>query len=281
MESRPRAEPQGAGGRPSGIAYLVAVPALAVAVVGFVMWRGRTVAQVVMAEGVARSVLVVVQIGIGQKIGDLNKGGTDPGPPAIHIPLALLIFGLSAHLSTFVANIRRRTAPSEDLVSVVITLGENGRLWQDQRGLNRTTSTTADTPGVEPSRSWVSRTQTPKAQWSAGDQAGGDDDLQRQGGARTSASTVPASLRRSLSGGDGACQSKLRQPADEEPTLHVSGGQPQGALERLAGFVVAAETAQQLGPGGMKIAVVAEIERVDELERLFGARPPRRQPPPD
>ena len=36
---------------------------------------------------------------------------------------------------------------------------------------------TADTPGVEPSRSWVSPTQTPKAQCSTGDQAGGDDDL--------------------------------------------------------------------------------------------------------
>jgi hypothetical protein len=88
------------------------VLALAVAVVGFVMWRGRTGGQVVMAEAVALFVLVVVQIGIGQQIGDLNKGGTHPGLLAIHIPLALLIFGLSVHLSTFVANIRRRTAPS-------------------------------------------------------------------------------------------------------------------------------------------------------------------------
>jgi lipopolysaccharide export LptBFGC system permease protein LptF len=96
----------------SGIAYLIAVLALAIAVVGFVMWRGRTGGQVVMAEAVALFVLVVVQIGIGQQIGDLNKGGTHPGLLAIHIPLALLIFGLSVHLSTFVANIRRQTAPS-------------------------------------------------------------------------------------------------------------------------------------------------------------------------
>src|SRR5882762_7358179 len=54
-------------------------------------------------------------------------------------------------------------------------------------------------------------------------------------------------------------RSKLRQPADEEPTLQVSGGQPQGVLECLPGFVVAAETAQQLGAGGMEVAVLAEI----------------------
>jgi hypothetical protein len=92
----------------SAIAYLVAVLALAVVVVGYVMWRGRTGGQVVMAEAVALFVMIVVQIGIGQKIGDLGKGGTHPGLLALHIPLALLIFGLSVHLSTFVANIRRQ-----------------------------------------------------------------------------------------------------------------------------------------------------------------------------
>ena len=96
----------------SGIAYLVAVLALAAVVVGYVMWRGRTGGHVVMAETASLFVLVVVQIGIGQKIGDLGKGGTHPGLLAIHIPLALLIFGLSVHLSTFVANLRRQTASS-------------------------------------------------------------------------------------------------------------------------------------------------------------------------
>ena len=86
--------------------------ALAVVVVGYVMWRGRTGGQVVIAEGVALLVLVVVQIGIGRKIGELGKGGTHPGLLAIHIPVALLILGLSVHLSTFVANIRRQTERS-------------------------------------------------------------------------------------------------------------------------------------------------------------------------
>jgi hypothetical protein len=64
-------------------------------------------------------------------------------------------------------------------------------------------------------------------------------------------------------------RSKLQEPPDEEPPLHVSSGQPQGALEGFAGFAVAAETAKQLGPGGMEIAVLVEIESVDELEGSF------------
>lgn len=91
----------------SGIAYLVAVLALAAVVVAFGMWRGRAGGQVVVAETIALLVAIIIQIGIGQQIGDINKGGTHPGLLAIHIPLALIIFGLAVHLSTYVANVRR------------------------------------------------------------------------------------------------------------------------------------------------------------------------------
>jgi hypothetical protein len=92
----------------SGIAYLIALAALALVVVAFMMWRGKAGGQVVVAESLALFVGVVIQIGIGQQIGDLNKGGTQhPGLLAIHIPLALIVFGLSLHLATFVANLRR------------------------------------------------------------------------------------------------------------------------------------------------------------------------------
>jgi hypothetical protein len=96
----------------SGIAYLIAVLAVAAVVVAFVMWRGRAGGQLVIAETVAMLIAVAAQIGIGQKIGDLGKGGTHPGLLAIHIPLALIIFGLALHLSTSVANMRRSSPTS-------------------------------------------------------------------------------------------------------------------------------------------------------------------------
>ena len=91
----------------SGLAYLIALLALAAVVVAFVMWRGKTGGQVVLAETVILLVAVVVQIGIGQQIGDLGKGGTHPGLLAVHIPLALIVFGLAVHLSAYVSNVRR------------------------------------------------------------------------------------------------------------------------------------------------------------------------------
>lgn len=93
-----------------GIAYLVALLALAAVVVAFVSWRGKVGGPVVVAETLAMFVAIIIQIGIGQQIGDLGKGGTHPGLLAIHIPLALIIFGLALHLSTFVANVRRGSA---------------------------------------------------------------------------------------------------------------------------------------------------------------------------
>ncbi|MGH9124546.1 MAG: hypothetical protein ACRDZ8_07450 [Acidimicrobiales bacterium] len=93
----------------SGIAYLVAVLAVGLVVVAVAMWRDRAGYQVVIGESVALLVCVIIQIGIGMKIGNLPvKGGDHPGLLAIHIPLALIIFGLTLHLQTYVTNLRRQ-----------------------------------------------------------------------------------------------------------------------------------------------------------------------------
>ncbi len=91
----------------SGVAYLVGLLALAALVVALVMWRGRAGGQVVIAETAGLFLAVVIQIGIGQQVGDLGKTGTHPGLLAVHIPLALIIFGLAGHLSSHVASVRR------------------------------------------------------------------------------------------------------------------------------------------------------------------------------
>jgi hypothetical protein len=94
----------------SGVAYLTAVLALAAVVVAFMMWRGKIGGSVVIGETVALLVGVVIQIGIGQQIGDVNEKGKHAGLLALHIPVALLVFGLALHLSTFVSNVRRGAA---------------------------------------------------------------------------------------------------------------------------------------------------------------------------
>jgi hypothetical protein len=91
----------------TGLAYVAAVLALAAVVVAVMMWRGRAGGQVVLAETVALLVLVIIQIGIGQQIGHVAQVGKHPGLLALHIPVALLIFGLTIHLSSFVAGLRR------------------------------------------------------------------------------------------------------------------------------------------------------------------------------
>ncbi|MDQ6837480.1 MAG: hypothetical protein M3137_03840 [Actinomycetota bacterium] len=91
----------------SGVAYLIALLALASVVVAVSMWRGRVGGRVVLSETVALLVAVVIQIGIAGRIGDFGKAGAHPGLLAIHIPLALIIFGLALHLSTYAANLRR------------------------------------------------------------------------------------------------------------------------------------------------------------------------------
>lgn len=90
-----------------GVSYLAGLLALAALVVAFVMWRGRAGGQVVLAETAVLFVAVVIQIGIGQQVGDLGKTGSHPGLLAVHIPLALIIFGLAVHVSAHVASIRR------------------------------------------------------------------------------------------------------------------------------------------------------------------------------
>lgn len=89
-----------------GIAYLVLLLAVAAVVVAFVMWRGRVGGQVVIAETGLFLIGAVVQIGLGQQL----KDGTHNGLLAIHIPVALLVFGVALHLSTYVANLRRSGA---------------------------------------------------------------------------------------------------------------------------------------------------------------------------
>jgi hypothetical protein len=86
-----------------GMAYLAALLALAVVVVAFTTWKGMVGAQMIQREAVALLVAIIIQIGIGAQLG--TSGHT--GLLAIHIPLALLIFGLALHLSTFVSNLRR------------------------------------------------------------------------------------------------------------------------------------------------------------------------------
>lgn len=86
-----------------GMAYLVAILALAAVVVAFTTWKGMAGAQMVQAETVALLIGVVIQIGIGAQLGTSGHSGL----LAIHIPLALIIFGIALHLSTFVSNLRR------------------------------------------------------------------------------------------------------------------------------------------------------------------------------
>ncbi len=69
----------------SGVAYLVAV--LAAVVVAFMIWRGKAGGQVVVAETIALLVGVILQIGIGQQIGDVNQAGKHQGLLALHVPL--------------------------------------------------------------------------------------------------------------------------------------------------------------------------------------------------
>lgn len=91
-----------------GVGYLIGVVALAALVVALTQWRGRVGGQLVLYETAGMLVAAVLEIGVGQQIGDYGKSaGTHPGVLAIHIPLALIIFGLALHLSTFVAILRR------------------------------------------------------------------------------------------------------------------------------------------------------------------------------
>jgi hypothetical protein len=90
-----------------GIAYLLLVLSVGAVVLAVMQWRGTTGGQVVLGETVAFLILVIVQIGLGQQLKKGGSTGTHGGLLAIHIPVALLLFGISLHLSTYVANLRR------------------------------------------------------------------------------------------------------------------------------------------------------------------------------
>ncbi|MGH3599746.1 MAG: hypothetical protein ACRDQH_05610, partial [Pseudonocardiaceae bacterium] len=51
-------------------------------------------------------VLIVIQTGLGEAI---SEGGSD-GLVVVHVPLAVLIFGLGVYLSSLGARVRRSTA---------------------------------------------------------------------------------------------------------------------------------------------------------------------------
>jgi heme A synthase len=87
-----------------GVGYLVAVLAVATVVIALTMWWKKAGGQVVVAESVALLVLVIIQVAIGQQI---HKSKHPGALLAIHVPIALLIFGIALHMSTFVATMRR------------------------------------------------------------------------------------------------------------------------------------------------------------------------------
>ena len=91
----------------AGIGYLVAVLAVASVVIAVVMWRGRNGGQMVLIESVLLLIFVIIQIGIGQQIGKLSDKSQHPGLLAVHIPVALIVFGLALHLQAFVSGLKR------------------------------------------------------------------------------------------------------------------------------------------------------------------------------
>lgn len=91
-----------------GVGDLIVLLALATVVMAFTMWRGKAGFQVVAGEAIALLVLAVIELGIGQAMA--NNFGKHHGLLVIHIPVALLIFAVTTHLSTFMANLRRSGA---------------------------------------------------------------------------------------------------------------------------------------------------------------------------
>jgi hypothetical protein len=84
-----------------GVGDLIVLLAVAAVAIAFTLWRGKAGFQVVAGETVALLIFVIIEFGIGQS---LEKHS---GLLAIHIPVALVIFGITTHLSSYVANLRR------------------------------------------------------------------------------------------------------------------------------------------------------------------------------
>jgi hypothetical protein len=91
-----------------GVGDLLVLLALATVVMAFTMWRGKAGFQVVSGEAIALLVLCVVELGVGQAMA--KNFGKHHGLLVIHIPVALLIFAITTHLSTYLANLRRSGA---------------------------------------------------------------------------------------------------------------------------------------------------------------------------
>jgi hypothetical protein len=84
-----------------GVGDLIVLLAVVAVAIAFTMWRGKAGFRVVAGETIALLVLVIIEFGIGQSI------EKHTGLLVIHIPVALLIFGVTTHLSAYVANLRR------------------------------------------------------------------------------------------------------------------------------------------------------------------------------
>jgi len=83
------------------------VIALAVLSAVFALVRLRAVARSLVIGAVALAVLVIVQVAIGHAITQSNDDGLIP----VHVPLALLIFGLTIWLSVRARVLRRASRP--------------------------------------------------------------------------------------------------------------------------------------------------------------------------
>jgi hypothetical protein len=86
-------------------AYVVIVLAVLSAV--FALVRLRTVARSLAIGAVVLALLVLVQVAIGHEI----TQGDDDGLIPIHVPLALVIFGLTIWLSVRARTLRRTSRP--------------------------------------------------------------------------------------------------------------------------------------------------------------------------
>lgn len=84
----------------------------------------------------------------------------------------------------------------------------------------------------------------------------------------------PGPCSRLLIGGppDDPSRGEFAEPGGEEAPLRLSLGEFDRALVRIPGFRVAAHAAEQVGPGGVVVAVVPEIEPVEDGQARVGSR---------
>ena len=85
----------------NGIGYLTVLLAVATAVVAVLLFRRRSPG--LMWSAIALAVLTIVQLVIGHLITDAHQDGWI----GLHVPLALVIFGLTGWLAMRAASLRR------------------------------------------------------------------------------------------------------------------------------------------------------------------------------